>query len=205
MLYIGRYMERPNAMLSPERPCAHVAPDIAGSAGLTPPSSAAAARTAAQSRLRPPPPWQNGKTKHPNLFLQDQCCAHRYGGRPLESLRWFAACSAGGVSFACGRGQFFKSPDKKCACPTGRDFCPVARAADNSLFGNSDSLFREVQGIGRKPFGSRRDPAPRPAKLIAKVAKSEKLPVNFPVGREFADPGGTRAVSVDCPRQASMQ
>ena len=92
-------------------------------------------------------------------------------------------------------GLSVEGPEKPCC---HRNDPGVAAPLIIPCSGNEDSLFRRAQGIARKPFRSPRDPASRPAKLAANVAKSAKFPAKFPVGGEFADPDGTRAVGVDC-------
>jgi len=172
-------------MLLPERPCAHAAPDIAGSASSPPPSSGAAVRTAAPSRhSRPPPILAKRNT-------------------PIYSCKINVLHSSVGA----GHRSDCRGPrlvDRRCRLgrATLRPWTSGA-PADNSLhprrlpcFGTANSQFRNEQGIGRKPFRSRRDPASGRPNASQTGPKSAKFAVIFPVGREFASRDGTRSSPV---------
>jgi hypothetical protein len=166
-------------MLPRKRPHAHSAPNSNGSVGLLLPKQQrrgaegrASARTAADILA-----------KRNTLFSFSKINVLHRGVR---------ACRlSGGDS---------PSPGASGARQTGhqarRAACSLPGAlSDNSLFrrnipcsGYENSLFRKVQGIGRKPFKLLPDLASASAEIAETGAKFSKFPVKFPVVREFAAP-----------------
>jgi hypothetical protein len=177
-------------MRSPERPRAHAALDIAGSAGSPPPSSGVATRTAAPSRhSRGPRFWQN---ETPQFILAKSMSCTQASAQAAIAATAAPAWSTGGAASAAPR--YGLGPlARPMIVPFSREHFPVP-----ALRIPSSASSRESAASPSDRGAIRRQPSPNRRKR----AQICKIRCYFPcwqgIRRPRRKPFLTRSVGVDC-------